>query len=489
MDFTHLYTIYLTFNIKYCTLTGLVISDNTFVFFMIASSFDIGNKMKYGYSIKEIVKITLPLILNAIIMNLMFVVDRIILTSYSLDSMNAAALGGSFGVIALFCGIGVTQTASVFVGQYNGMKEYRKIGQPIWQMIYFSLILMFVFIPAGMFCDNFGLFPEVYQNEGVAYLRPLLSFGWLPALSSSFVSFFVGRGKILPVVLVFLGGNVLNAILDYAFVFGVNGILPAMGAAGAAYSTLIGEIFFILCFSIIFFKREYRKKFGTMEYKFVPKLMLDCIKVGLPVSMGKVASQVGWLAMMYCFARASQDLATCESFAVLIWMLFIVFADGCGRALTVLGANLIGKNQKKPIENLLKLFLKFNCVLSAIFAIPLVMYQSPILHLTVNVNGELAHLNNELSFLMISMWVILFLDGVYYFVCGVLNAGGDTKFPMILETASLWIGAVLPTFILYCTGCLTSIRPTYVLIPITQLFNVIVIYFRYRKKHWFQKIV
>lgn len=445
--------------------------------------------MKYGYPIKEIIKVTLPLVLNAIVMNLMSVVDRTILTSYSLDSMNAAALGGSFSVIAVFCGIGVTQTAAVFVGQYNGMQEYRKIGHPVWQMIYFSLALMIVFVPAGMFCEHFGLFPEAYQEEGVAYLRPLLTFGWFPALSSSFVSFFVGRGKILTVFFVFLSGNVLNAILDYTFIFGIRGIIPEMGAAGAAYSTLIGEVFFILCFAIVFFRRENRERFGTAEFKFIPKLMWDCIRVGLPVSVGKVASQIGWLVMMFCFAHASKNLATCESFAILIWVSFFVFADGCGRALTVLGANLIGQNQQKPIENLLNLFLKFNCVLLAVFAIPLVLYQSPFLQLTVDLNKELFSLRSELSFLMISMWIILFLDGLYYFICGVLNAGGDTKFPMILEISTLWGGAVIPTLVLYYTNCLTSIRPTYILIPITQLINVIVIYFRYRAKHWFKRVV
>lgn len=445
--------------------------------------------MKYGCSIKEIVNITLPLILNAIVMNLMFVVDRTILTSYSLDSMNAAALGGSFSVIAVFCGIGVTQTAAVFVGQYNGMREYRKIGHPVWQMIYFSLALMLVFIPIGMFCEHFGLFPEVYQKEGVAYLRPLLTFGWFPALSSSFVSFFVGRGKILPVVLVFLGGNFLNVILDLAFIFGVKGIIPEMGAAGAAYSTVVGEFFFILCFALLFFKKENRVKFGTTECKFIPKLTFDCIRIGLPVSVGKVASQIGWLVMMFCFAHASKDLATCESFAILMWMSFIVFADGCGRALTVMGANLIGKNQKRPIENLLNLFLKLNCVLLIIFAIPLLLYQEAVLQLVISINQELSPLLADLSFLMVSMWIILFLDGIYYFICGVLNAGGDTKFPMILEIATLWGGAVLPTFVLYYMGYLDSIRPTYVLIPITQLVNVFVIYLRYRTKRWFHKVV
>lgn len=445
--------------------------------------------MKYGYSLKEIMEITLPMILNAVVMNLMFVVDRTILARYSLNSMNAAGLGGSFSAVALFCGIGITQTASVFVGQYNGMKEYKKIGCPIWQMVYFSLGLMLVFIPAGLYCEHFGIFPGVYQQEGVAYLRPLLMCGWLPALSSSFVSFFIGRGKILTVVVIFFLGNLINGIVDIALVFGIPGIIKPLGASGAAYSTIIGELFFLVCFCSVFLRKKYRERFGTADFKFVPKLMIDCIKIGLPVSAGKVVSQIGWLCMMYYFTHASKKLATSESFAVLIWMTFIVFADGCGRSITVMSSNLIGRNQRTPVENLLKLFLSFNGALLAIFAIPLVFFQTPVLDLAVKVNEGLSLLRSEMSFLMISMWLILFLDGVYYLICGVLNSGGDTRFPMFLELLTLWIGAVIPTYVMYKTGHLTSIRPTYYLIPITQLINVIVIYFRYRTGRWFHKIV
>lgn len=445
--------------------------------------------MKYGYSLKEIIKFTIPMILNVITVNLMFMVDRVILTKYSLISMNAVSLGGSFSAVALFCGIGITQMANVFVGQYNGMKEYKKIGHPVWQMIYFSFALALLFLPVGLYCHCFGIFPEVYHDEGIAYLRPLLICGWLPALSSALASFFIGRGKSLAVIVVFLCGNLLNFVLDIAFVFGISTWIPAMGAAGAAYSTIIGEIFFIVCFGAGFLREKNRVRFGTGNYRFMPRLMIDCIRIGFPVSAGKALSQVGWFVIMFCFSFTSQKLATCESFAIFIWMVFIVVADGTSRALTTLSSNLIGRNQQLQIENLLKLFLKFNIILFAIFAIPLVFYQEPVLQLTVGVNHELSQLRGEMSFLMFAMWLVLVFDGIFYMICAILNSGGDTKFPMMLEFSTLWLGAVIPTCVLCYTGNLTTIRIIYILLPITQIINVIVVYRRYQTKRWFNKLV
>lgn len=79
-------------------------------------------------------------------------------------------------------------------------------------------------------------------------------------------------------------------------------------------------------------------------------------------------------------------------------MTFIVFADGCGRSITVMSSNLIGRNQRTPVENLLKLFLSFNGALLAIFAIPLVFFQTPVLDLAVKVNEGLSLLRSEMSF-------------------------------------------------------------------------------------------
>ncbi len=445
--------------------------------------------MTYGYSIKEIIKFTIPMVLNVLVMNLMFTVDRLFLTKYSLDSMNAAALGGSFSSITLFLGIGITQVANIFVGQYNGAKEYLKIGRPVWQMIYFSLILIIFFVPLGYFCDHLGLFPPIYFNEGVNYLSPLLIFGWLPALSSALAAFFIGRGKSTVVIMVFFLGNIINCFLDFILIFGVNDIIPAMGAKGAAYATIMGEIFFIISFATIFLKKNYREKYGTLDYKFRLKLFCNCIKVGFPLSMGMITSQIGWLLMMICFSKTSRELATCESIGVLLWMFFIFCAQGCARSLTALSSNLIGKGLQKEIENLLMLFLKSNICLFIVFSIPLIFYQDFILNFVIDVNDNTAYLRSELSSLMVLIWFTLLLDGMYYLICGVLNAGGDTKFPMFLEISSLWIIAVIPTLILFFTNRLNSIIPIYVLICTSQLINVTIIYYRYKQKKWFKRII
>ncbi|MDR1235696.1 MAG: hypothetical protein LBJ96_01680, partial [Holosporaceae bacterium] len=105
------------------------------------------------------------------------------------------------------------------------------------------------------------------------------------------------------------------------------------------------------------------------------------------------------------------------------------------------------------------------------------------------VNGDISHLRSEFRFLFVTLWVVIFADGVFYMICGVLNSGGDTKFPTCLELLTLWGGVILPTIIMYLTGNLTSIRITYTLIPVTGIINAIVAHRRYKQLKWFNKLV
>ncbi len=437
----------------------------------------------------ELIKFTLSLILASLSVNLMLVTDRTILGLYSLDSMNASSLGGNFVATVSFVFICVAEIATVFVGQYNGIKEYDKTARAPWQMIYLGFASFLFFIPLAVFCDCFNLFPKYLEEEGLLYTRILLSFGGFQIVSIALSTFFIGRKQSYIVIFTFLVGNILNAILDYVFVFGIKGIFDPMGARGAAIATVTVGFVFNLIFASVFFNKSNREKFNTLDCKFRPNLFWDCLKIGFPISLGKFFNLLGWFCVMTCFINTSKDLATLESFIMGIWMAFIFFADGTSKAISALAANLIGERQLKVIQDLLKKFLTANYILCAIYSIPLVFFPEIMINFLDKAEGEISHLIPDIHFTLVSLFVILLTDGTFYLYCGVLTAGGDTKFPTYLETATLWGLVVIPVAIMYWTNSLVSIRPAYVLIPISGIINCGVVYIRYKKQLWYKQLV
>ncbi|MDR1334511.1 MAG: hypothetical protein LBJ71_04820 [Holosporaceae bacterium] len=441
------------------------------------------------YGVWEVFKFALPMILTALSMSLMFNVDRMVLAHYSIDSMNAAALAGNFVAMAGFVFISIAQIATVFVGQYNGLGEHHKTGWASWQMIYWGLASFLVFIPLGIYCHHLNIFPACYEKEGLEYLRILITFSGMQVIASALSAFFIGRGKSFIIVCVVFLVNMVNFVANLALVFGIPNLIEPMGIRGSATATAIGQSLHVLILLAVFLNSENRKKYSTHDNKFRWKVFVSCVKTGFPLSCGKVLSLLGWFVILEVFNRTSKDLATLEAFSISIWIIFIFFAEGGGRALSSLGANLIGENNLPEIKKLLRWFLAMNLVLGAAFSIPLVFYQDMMFWFLDGVNGDLSHLHLEFQFLFVSMWIMIFSDGIFYTVCGVLNSGGDTKFPMCLELLTLWLGGVIPTVLLYATGNLTSIRLTYTLLPIGGIINAVVSYRRYTQLKWFNRLV
>jgi MATE family multidrug resistance protein len=403
--------------------------------------------------------------------------------------MNTAALAGNFVSSVSYIGISIAQIAMVFVGQYNGAKEYGKTGRAPWQMIYLGALSFLIFVPLSIFCRRLGIFPSYYAEEGVQYLRIIMAFAGLQVISSALSAFFIGRGQSTIVICSVFFMNVLNFFLNICLVFGVKGIQAPLGIRGAAIATVVSEAANIFFLMLVFLNRSNREICNTFDYKFRKKLFFDCIKTGFPLSISKMFSIFGWFIILSLFNYASKDLATIESFAINVWVIFIFFADGGGKAIASLSATLIGENNLSEIKKLLRLFLNLNFVMCVFFSIPLVFYPDMILQFLDMANGNVSYLYSDFKFVFASMWSIILLDGIYYLVCGVLNSGGDTKFPMYLELSTLWIGVIAPTAILYFTGNLTTIRITYTLIPITGVINCVVVYQRYKKLKWFHRLV
>lgn len=441
------------------------------------------------YSIKGVLKFTLSLVLTALSMNLMFAIDRLILGYYSVNSMNAAAIAGNLVSIVEYPIICTAQIAAVYVGQYNGDKQFLKVSSPCWQMIYLGFLSFLIFIPIGFFSEYFGLIPEQYFSEGIKYQKILLYTGGLPVFINAIASFFIGRrlGSITAFVVIL--GNFLNIILDYIFIFGIKNLLEPQGAAGAAIATVLSQIAQLLALLILFFNQENRKNFNTTNFRFDFKLFKDCLKTGMPVCVGRCLSMVAWYVMLLVFSYVSNDLATIESVQVTFYVMFSFFADGAGKAISALSAHLIGEGKFSKIDDLWKMFFKLNLCSAIIFAIPLIIHQDFMFFFINGINGGLSHLRSDFEFVFFTLWIIIVFDSIFSLLYGILTSGGDTIFPMCVETISIWCLADLPLIYWYHMNTLTSIRPVYVLITIGSIINAAILYYRYKKKSWIRKLV
>lgn len=435
-------------------------------------------------SIKELWSISFPLILSILSINVMTFMDRLILAKYDTHAMNAAVVAGLVFSIFQYGTIGIAAISEVFVGQYNGAKKLKKIGEPVWQMIWFSLATAVLFLPLGLFAGSYFVPNPEYMNDGIPFFQWMMIFGPAFPLVAALSSFFVGRGRVKLVMTTTILSNLLNILLDFILIFGIEGWFSPLGAKGAAIATGVAQTTQALLLLLVFLRRRHRETHGTGEWQFKPRLFLQAFHIGLPSALSSVIELSAWTVLAQILTHVSEAHITIFSIGDSFFVLFAFGFWGLQKGITTVVSNYIGANREEVVNHCLKSGLKIISVIMVIFTIPLFFFPETLIEHFLNPTSTI---NDELmqhgALAMRWLWVYFMLDAISLLICGVLTAVGDTKFVMFMNGLSAWLFSIIPIYfcVVYLEG--SPVIP-WVLFAVYGLLNAISFYFRYRSKRW-----
>jgi MATE family multidrug resistance protein len=123
---------------------------------------------------RQVLRVSLPLVVSMSSTMIMEFTDRIFLANYSLDAIAAALPAGitSFLFISFF--LGTAQYLNVFVAQYTGSGTLHRVGAVLWQGIYFSILsgvamagLYFLAEPLFWLGGHSGFGNTYHRNQSV----------------------------------------------------------------------------------------------------------------------------------------------------------------------------------------------------------------------------------------------------------------------------------------------------------------------------------
>ena len=438
---------------------------------------------------RSIFFVTFPIVLSNLSNAIMYNIDRVMVVAYSVDALNAVSISGNLFTVFSFLFIGITDTAEVYVGQYNGAKNYDRLASPVWQMLYFSFITTIVFFPIAYFSDTLNLLPSYYFDDGVIYQKIMMYGGPLFPMFTGLAAFFVGQGRAKIVTLSIICGSFLNIFLDYVLIYGVKGIVPCLGTAGAAFATIISQAIQNMMLMIALCSKENRK-FTLRSCKFDKEVFFGCIKIGAPLSVSNFLVLLAWYFVQSIVANISKEEATTYSISVSIYMLAISLGEGLSKATSTVIANLIGKNSLRETKIAYKKFLILSLIASGFFVFPLSLFPD---HCVFNFLGMLQEdISSIYETLRVTLhWISIdvVLESLLCIIWGVLVAGGDTVYPTIVYQSFIWGFVVLPTAIGYYCGYHGSTLLVYQLSFLWLCGSLTLFYKRYLSMRWYNKLV
>lgn len=429
-------------------------------------------------------KMAYPLMLTALSGNLMLFMDKVFISRFNPMAMAAVATVGMVFTIFQFGAVSIASIAEVFVGKYNGAQEHHKIGPVVWQMIWFSLFTTVIFIPVGLFCGTLFL-PTQYHNFGIPYFKAIMIFGPFFPLIAALSSFYIGLGKVKLVTISTILANIINVILGVVLIFGIEPYIPSMGTFGAAIATGISVSLQASLLFIFFIQEKYKILNKTSNFKFSFNILKNCLNVGVPNALGYFVEMAAWAVLLQIMAYHSNEHIIVLAAGQTIFLLLAFTTDGLQKSIIAITSNIIGGKKLELLPQLVKSAVKLHVIMIICFSVPVIFCPQYIMHFFVSGNSE--SLNNDvlLKYANTTCLLVLFyfiFDGLVWIFAGILIAFEDTKFVMIMNATSVWLVAILPTYIaVNFLNCNANI--IWQSMVAYAFVNALGFYLRYHKKH------
>lgn len=195
---------------------------------------------------KLLANMAVPMILSMLVQALYNVVDSIYISRYSESAVTA--LGLAFPVqnvqigFAVGIGVGVNSLLSKSLGEGKQERADRTAGNGIFlALIATAIFVLFGFFGTRAYYEMQGASMEIVEN-GIAYTRICCIFTMGIYFEVLFERMLQATGRTLHTMITQGVGAITNIVMDPVFIFGVDALgIPAMGAAGAAVATVMGQ--------------------------------------------------------------------------------------------------------------------------------------------------------------------------------------------------------------------------------------------------------
>lgn len=398
-------------------------------------------------SVRELLTISIPLMIASLSGLLMNFCDRLILAHYSTDAMNAAVTAGMAANVFSYAAVEVAIIAEVFVGRYNGAQEFYKAAWPVWQMIWFSLAMAVIFLPIGIFLGPLIVSTTAFDGLALPYFQIWMGFAFLFPLGASLSAFFIGIGSVKIVTIATLLSNVVNIILDYLLVFGIPNWFAPLGVHGAVIATGLAQALQVLIFAVVFLLKRNRTRYATHKIVFSSRLIRECLVLGTPNALGHMVEIAGWALILRVLAAAGDAYVTVLAMGQNLHILFAFISQGLQKGVIAVGSNLIGAKAHHMVPKLIRSALFVLGGVAAILFIPLVVTPEPIIGLFLLAEQENTQLFSMAIKTGVWVWCFIIFDSIVWTMAGILTIHGDTRFIMITNALAAWFLAVMPTYI------------------------------------------
>lgn len=403
--------------------------------------------------IRATLALGLPLIGAQLAQMLMGVTDTLMLGWLGTEALAATVLGTNILFVLMITGFGFGTAVGALAAGAQGAGDVRAVRRMVRMGMWVSLAYAALVMPIMFFTEEIliaiGQDPDLsaVADEYLTIARWSLVPNLLILVLRSFLSVLSRAG----VVLIFtLGAAALNAVLNYALIFG-NWGAPALGVEGAAWATLGSSTLSLLLLVIYVIRHKAVRKYEVMVrfWRADWPAFMEVLVVGWPIGLTLLA-EVGLFSfsavMMGWFGKI--PLAA-HGIALQLASVSFMIPLGLSQAATVRIGIARGRKDRLGVQRAGQVILLMGGGISLLAAALFVIIPETLIGLFQDAaNPETAAVLAYGVPLMAVAGAFQLVDSIQVMAAGLLRGLKDTRVPMYFAMISYWIIGVPCAYVL-----------------------------------------
>jgi putative MATE family efflux protein len=450
----------------------------------------VSNPVSSKTFIITLLMLALPVAGQMLLQSFLGMADVMMVAPLGEQAIAAVGLAAKIHFLLLVLMSGFATGGSVLIAQYSGAKDFASCQR----MLAVTLVVGISIIVPIMFLCGFAAPIWVHwinPDREVANLAAQFLVITAPVLLLTQIIVIIeaslrALGQTTMPLAAGIIAAVINVTLNYALITGHWGF-PALGVAGAAWATLtarVVQLLFMLTY-VYGTKHGFALKLKQLAQGIDPVQIKRYLAFALPLVANYGIWAVGNATYHIVTGYAGTDALTVMGMAVPVESTFFAIFVGLANASAVLIGRSLGADNTQEAWRLQQFFNRLTFVLIVILSTAL-WFARP---LVLEIFKPLADHTAQLLLQTLAIFCGLVWLKVFNMIriIGVLRAGGDNKFCLIIDSIVMW-GLGLPIYALAVFVGGWSFTILYALMFFEDALKFLPVYFRIKKRKWMNNL-
>lgn len=406
------------------------------------------NMIKKNTSLnRQLFSITWPILIECSLFLLLGNMDVFMLGKYSDTSVGAVGIVNQLvSMLQLMFSI-ITNGTSIICAQYIGAKKSsdeknRLIGSAILFNLVTGLLISLVLCIGYKPLLTFMHTDAVFMPDASIYLRIVGGCLFLQALTNTFSAILRAHGRTKICMFTTIVINLINVTGNAVLIFGL-GPAPRLGVEGAAISTSFSRLISTIVLGIVLFKTCLPDFSFSCFHGFPKKEIRSILSLGLPAAGEQISYNLAKTTTVIILTYIGTSAVTANSYLSSITSFIYIFSASIAQGTSIMVGWLAGENKKKEAYSLVMRSFCFGFTASMIMSVIFLFGGHWFLSFLTS-DKEILALGNTIFLLNFITEAgrcanLVFINS--------LRATGDVNYPVIVGVFSMWLVAVLFSYL------------------------------------------